>query len=232
MLFVAGDVVSSVCTALDVSVEFVSQSSEMSSSVGPISGGLLDGCSDGGSRLSRIVAGEVVIGDVWVGSSGTIDMPRYRVGVDRALTVLGRNDDQCRLVEPILLERFYHVPDGYIGELDFTEQRLARRADIVEIAALHRDRLFDELLADADHLEVHSEHAWNRPAILAAVILAVDLVNDSLNFQVIVTLDVSETVGPRTRVCGVRGPDRKMDCRAEVVILPGKATTFELISGE
>jgi hypothetical protein len=34
----------------------------MSSWVGPIPGGLFDGCSEDGSRLSRISAGDVVIG--------------------------------------------------------------------------------------------------------------------------------------------------------------------------
>jgi len=73
MLLVDGDVVSNVCTALPVCDESTSQSSEMSSSVGPIPGGLFDGCSDGGSRLSRIIAGDVVIGLF----DGT-PMPSYR----------------------------------------------------------------------------------------------------------------------------------------------------------
>src|SRR5437868_12144432 len=72
MLLVAGDVVSSICTAFAVCDESDSQISEMSSWVGPIPE-LFDGCSEGGSRLSRISAGEVVIGLF----AGTL-MPRYR----------------------------------------------------------------------------------------------------------------------------------------------------------
>src|SRR6516165_5394694 len=80
MLFVAGEVLPNVCTAFVVCEESDSQSSEMSSSVGPICGGSPiglpggNGCSDGGRRASRIPAGEVVIGL----PDGT-PMPRYRL---------------------------------------------------------------------------------------------------------------------------------------------------------
>ncbi len=72
MLLVAGDWLSSMPTAVAVCVESASQISETSSSVGPIPLGFA-GDSENGSRFSRIVAGDVVIG-----SSGVVEMPRYR----------------------------------------------------------------------------------------------------------------------------------------------------------
>src|ERR1700683_4494251 len=72
MLLVVGDVVSSVATALAVWLELESHTSETSSSVGPIPVGLA-GDSEYGSRLSSIVAGDVVIGL----DAGT-PIPRYR----------------------------------------------------------------------------------------------------------------------------------------------------------
>src|SRR5271170_1778159 len=71
MLLVAGESLSSIPTAVAVWDESDSQSNEMSSSVGPIPGGLFDGRSESGSRLSRIAAG-----DVDIGSLGTVEMPR------------------------------------------------------------------------------------------------------------------------------------------------------------
>src|SRR6516164_4431632 len=62
MLLVVGEVFSNIVTAFVVCDESASQISEMSSSVGPIPGGLFDGCSDIGSRSLRIVAGDVVMG--------------------------------------------------------------------------------------------------------------------------------------------------------------------------
>src|SRR5271155_2576657 len=65
MLFVAGDWLSSIPTALVVCVESDSQSNEMSSSVGPMPLGFA-GDSEYGSRSCRIVAGDVVIGSLGV----------------------------------------------------------------------------------------------------------------------------------------------------------------------
>src|SRR6516165_12352904 len=67
----AGDWLSNICTAFVVCDESDSQSSEMSSSVGPIPLGFA-GDSENGSRSCRIVAGDVVIGL----SDGTL-MPKY-----------------------------------------------------------------------------------------------------------------------------------------------------------
>src|SRR6516162_10040773 len=72
MLLVVGDLLSSIPTAFVVCVESESQISEMSSSVGPIPSGFA-GDSESGSRASRIVAGEVVMGLL----DGT-PIPRYR----------------------------------------------------------------------------------------------------------------------------------------------------------
>src|SRR5580698_3886608 len=61
MLLAVGDVVSSVATALEVWLELESHTSETSSSVGPTPLELA-GDSENGSRLSSMVAGDVVIG--------------------------------------------------------------------------------------------------------------------------------------------------------------------------
>jgi hypothetical protein len=126
-------------------------------------------------------------------------------GVDWALAVLGRNDNQRRVVQTPGLEQRHHPPDGRVGECDLSQQRLARRADIVQIAARHPHGLFDQLLADADHLKVHPKDLWNRSAELAAVIPAVDLVEDRLHLQAVVALDVLEAVRP-----GIRRSDRRL----------------------
>src|SRR5579863_2911457 len=72
ILFVAGDCVSSMFTELAVVQLLFSQIRETSSSVGPIPVGL-DGDSERGKHpaLSRIVAGDVVIG-----SFAEVEMPR------------------------------------------------------------------------------------------------------------------------------------------------------------
>src|ERR1700720_302101 len=112
MLFVAGDWLSSICTAFVVSAEFVSQISEMSSSVGPIPSGFA-GDSEKGRRSCRIVAGDVVIG-----SPGLVDMPKYRaesIGFWPCLAEMMINVD---LIAPAILKRGDHFPDRIVGELD------------------------------------------------------------------------------------------------------------------
>src|SRR6516225_10568634 len=101
--------------------------------------------------------------------------------------MLGRNHDQGRLVEAALLELSDHLPDRTVGELDLTEQRLGRRADIVQIAARHAHGFLYELLAHADYLKIHPEDARYPPVRRAAVVLAADLIQDRLHLQAVVT---------------------------------------------
>src|SRR5580693_2257260 len=70
MFPVAGDCVSSVCTALSVVQLLLSQIRETSSSVGPMPLAFA-GDSENGRQFSKIVAGEFV-----TGSLGGVDMPR------------------------------------------------------------------------------------------------------------------------------------------------------------
>src|SRR5580692_3905202 len=71
-LLVVGEVLSSIATALEIWLESESHISETSSSVGP-SPLVLAGDSENGNRLSRIVAGDVLIGP-----DAGIPIPLYR----------------------------------------------------------------------------------------------------------------------------------------------------------
>ena len=117
--------------------------------------------------------------------------------------MLGRDDDQGRLIEPALFELGDHFADRAVGELDLVQQRRGRGADIVQIATGCADALFDQLLPDTDRLEIHPEDVGNRPPPRAAVVPAADLVEDRLHFQAVVALDVGKAVGPR-----IAGRDR------------------------
>src|SRR5215471_14890173 len=110
--------------------------------------------------------------------------------------MFGRDDDQGRLVEAAVFEFGHHLPDRIVGKLDLAEQRLGWRAGIVQIAAPHSDGFFYELLANTDDLKVHAEDLGYRPGKPAAVIPAVDLIDDSLHLQAVVALDIGKAVGP------------------------------------
>src|SRR5208337_1868803 len=89
--------------------------------------------------------------------------------IDRALAVLRRNNDQCTLVNPVTLEGRHHGADGSVGEFDLALQGWRGSADGIQIAASEAELLLDELLPNADHLEVHPQEGRPGSFTLAVV---------------------------------------------------------------
>src|SRR5271169_6108318 len=116
------------------------------------------------------------------------------VGIDRRLAVLRGDDDGGLMQEALILERGNHLADGTVHEFDLAKHGWCRSACGVGVTAI--DSLFDELLPDADGLEVHPKDRWYRRVAGAEVGLAEDPVQHRVDLQLVVALDVLETGGP------------------------------------
>ena len=140
--------------------------------VEPDHGDVVFGCADAGwigRRLRERQAPGIVRNRRRRGGDGVIRGvrdPQVARRINRALAVLGRDDDQRGVPESLALQFGNHLADGKIHELDFTEQSLRRRSLRVKIAAenFRAERLLDQLFSHADCLEVHSEDGghWGR----------------------------------------------------------------------
>src|SRR6202035_3120706 len=94
------------------------------------------------------------------------------VGVDRRLAVLGGDDDGGRTEKTLILERLDHLPDRRIHEFDLIPHAGRRISCGIGVAAL--DGAYDQLLPDADRLEVHAQDYGYGSFPGAEVVLAHD----------------------------------------------------------
>ena len=145
--------------------------------------------------------------------------------------MLGGDHDQSRVVETLCLQLVDERPDRSVDELEFAQQRRARRARRIQVSAGRAVALLDQLLADANRLEVHAEDGGNLVRLGAEVVLAIDLVEDRVDLQRVVALNVLEAVGPGRQV-GAGIADGGAGRRPVGVMTPGRPMTLELISGE
>src|SRR6202008_4942216 len=99
-------------------------------------------------------------------------------GIDRALTVLGGDDDQRRVAQALGAQLRDELADGGVDVLDLVHQCRVGRAARIAVAA-HAQGGLDQLLPDAHRLVVHAEDVWHWRARRAVVFPAVDLVQDA-----------------------------------------------------
>jgi len=104
--------------------------------------------------------------------------------------VFGGDDDEGVALEALILQFVDYAADLLIHELEFAEKASGWRAENIDVTVAF------ELLANADGLEVHSEDGGRFDERLAAVIVAVDLIDDTVDLVLVVALDVLDTVGP------------------------------------
>src|SRR5262249_22035787 len=114
---------------------------------------------------------------------------------------------------------------------DLPEQQRAGSSGRIQVTAAS-DVLLDQLLADADRLEIHAEKSGNRRIAGAPMLLAGDFVQDCLHLECVVALDVLEAVRVRASLRRVgygsaghaawRAPrqryNRRVDFRGEIVV--------------
>src|SRR5215469_6940595 len=143
-------------------------------------------------------------------------LPLVQQWIDRRLAVLGSDDDQGLIEEILFLQLRDKSGDGRVDELEFVEQRLAGSAGRVEISAGRVIARFDQLLADADRLEVHAEYVGSVLQLsFAEASVAIDPVEDRVDLQLVIALNVLKTVGPGRNVgagiedCGAGGTGRE-----------------------
>src|SRR5262249_17933996 len=107
---------------------------------------------------------------------------------------------------PFMLQLGYHLADAVIDERDFIHHFGSGGSGRVFVSTL--DSAFDELLADAHSLKVHAEDVRYRSLGVAQVSLAVDLIQNGIDFHTVVTWGSLEIVGPGSVSggCGARPP--------------------------
>ncbi len=115
------------------------------------------------------------------------------VGVDGRLAVLGGDNDGSGTEKTPNLERVDHLPDRRIHECDLAQHAGRRIACGIGVASL--DSL-DQLLSDADGLEVHAQDCGYGSVAGAEVVPALDLVDDRIDLQLVIAPDRGEASGP------------------------------------
>src|SRR5450631_3764332 len=110
--------------------------------------------------------------------------------------MFGSNDDQRRFIQTVIPERIRKLADGGVDEFDFAKQGCRGRSRCIEVSAGYVAALLNELLANADRLEVHAEEGGHLASTAAEVIVAPDPVQDRVHLQRVIALDVLEAVGP------------------------------------
>src|SRR5690348_11286759 len=121
--------------------------------------------------------------------------------VDRRLPVFRADNDGGRIQKTLVLESSDHLPDRRIHELDFGQHFGSGGTLGILITAsvcVGSDSGFgfNQLLSNADRLEVHAEDRWDRSVSCAEVRLAVDLVDYGVDLQLVVAFDGIEVGGP------------------------------------
>src|SRR5579885_2474742 len=132
--------------------------------------------------------------------------------IDGRLAVLGRDHKQRRIIEAALLQFADEGPDRRVHKLELVQQGRAWGSPGIEVPAGYGQAValrLDQLLAHADGLEVHAEDVGNRfQHTSAEVSLAIDPVEDRIDFQGVIALDIFEAVGPGRVVEGKGIADR------------------------
>src|SRR6266568_8508402 len=116
------------------------------------------------------------------------------VRVNRRLPVLRGDNDGGRIQKTLVLESSDHLPDRRIHELDFGQHLGSGGTLGILITAgvcVGADSGFglNQLLTNADRLEVHAEDRRDRSPTCAEVRLAVDLVDYGVDLQLVVAFD-------------------------------------------
>ena len=154
------------------------------------------------------------------------------VRIDRGLAMLGRDNDGGRFKETLIFQSHHHLADGVVRELDLIQHIGGGIARGIRITTLHA--VLDQLLADADCLEVHPENHRYRGFAATQVRLAVDLVHDGIHFELVVAPDLLEACSPIARggvddraIVAVRrrhrqGDDIGVDSRRIIVVHVGR----------
>src|SRR5260370_28861040 len=122
------------------------------------------------------------------------------MGIDRRLAVLGSDHDQGPVVKTFCLQLADECPNRGVDEFEFVQQRLGGRASGIQISARHVVAFLNELLPDANSLEVHAEDSGNLGLLGAKVVFPIDLVEYRVDLQGVVALNVLEAVGPGSQV--------------------------------
>src|SRR5262249_51357802 len=142
--------------------------------------------------------------------------------IDGGLSVLGGDDDLGRGQHALATQFIDHGPDRVVNEPDRAFQlwredgagrgaaRLVPARNVVRgtlrsgAANTRQDRV-DQLLPHADGLEVHAEDGRHGSSQGRGRVAAVDLVEDSVDFDLVVGFGVTDQVGNevRTRSAGV-----------------------------
>src|SRR5215510_9464591 len=114
--------------------------------------------------------------------------------IDRRLPVFCSNDDERRVEEVLILQLLYHLTDSCVHKLDLVPQRCRRSPRVIRVTA--QNPAFDELLAYADSLEVHTEQIRYTQSVRAEVRHAANPIDDRIDLERVVALNVQKTVGP------------------------------------
>src|ERR1700761_3188708 len=78
--------------------------------------------------------------------------------IDRRLAMLGADDDQRGIEQPLRFELTHESPDRLIDEIEFTGQGLTRRAENIRVPALETGyRIHRQFFAHANRLEIGAE---------------------------------------------------------------------------
>ena len=123
------------------------------------------------------------------------------VGVDGRLAVFGGDNDSGGFEKTSAFERSDHLPDRCVHELYLSEHfGPGRTLGILITASVcvrsNRGFGFNQLLSNADRLEVHAEDRWDGSVACGKVSPAVDLVEYSIDLQLVVAFDGVEIRGP------------------------------------
>src|ERR1700722_20895159 len=109
-------------------------------------------------------------------------MPRNweeTVRIDGRLAVLGGDDDCSGIQELLVLERGHHLSDRRIHKSNLARHAGGRITRRVGVASF--DAILDQLLTDADSLEVHAKYCRDRSVDGAEVVFALDPVHHRID---------------------------------------------------
>src|SRR5215467_6309936 len=98
--------------------------------------------------------------------------------------MLGCHDNKSAGQEVLATEPLHHSSYGLVGMKEGVFEDRARLSTTIEIPAVFG------LLSHTDRLKIHSEQGRNANLAQSGVVLAVDFVQNSCNFQVVIRLDI------------------------------------------
>src|SRR5579871_512166 len=115
------------------------------------------------------------------------------MSIDRRLAVLGGNDDRRGRKQTLVLQLLHHLAYGRIDEHDLSLHVRGGRSGSIGVAAFHA--IFNQLLANTDRLKIHAEKIGHL-TLAAKVALALDLIENRVDLELVVAPDVLEAGGP------------------------------------